>query len=73
MGVASKTPMTPMPALLTRTSIGPDVSIGRAFAKLRQETPGKYESYADMGPGGIGLWVDLGTEGYFADVKVTPR
>jgi hypothetical protein len=82
------------------------------FAKLRQESPGKYESYADMAldewievkllidnaqarlfiggamqpalvvtdlklggdvSGGVALWVDLGTEGYFADVKVTPR
>lgn len=79
------------------------------FSKTRQETPGKYESYADMtlnewiklkiavkGPkaqlyindsdqpflivndlkhgadskGGIGLWVDVGTDGYFSDLKV---
>src|ERR1044072_7695169 len=31
MGVAAKTPMTPMPALLTRTSIGPDTSIAAAM------------------------------------------
>ncbi len=79
------------------------------FSKTRQETPGKYESYADMAlnewiklkivvkdskaqlfindskqpclivndlklgadaSGAIGLWVDVGTEGYFADLKV---
>lgn len=78
------------------------------FDRLRKESPGKYESYADMGllewikikievkdekarlylndskypvlivndlkhganaSGGIGLWVDVGTEGYFADLK----
>jgi len=79
------------------------------FGRLRKESPGKYESYADMGlnewidfkievkgskaslfvngakhpalivndlkhgpdlSGGIGLWVDVGTEGYFSDVKI---
>jgi hypothetical protein len=79
------------------------------FTKTRQETPGKYESYADMAlnewikvkivakdskaqlfindniqpclvvndlkhgadsSGAIGLWVDVGTEGYFADLTV---
>jgi hypothetical protein len=79
------------------------------FTRTRQETPSKYESYADMalnewikikiivkdsiaqlfindskqpdlivndlkhGPdfsGAIGLWVDVGTEGYFSDLKV---
>lgn len=79
------------------------------FDRLRQEAPGQYESYADMGlnewitikievkgeqaklylnggehpvlivndlkhganaSGGIGLWVDIGTEGYFTDLKV---
>ena len=79
------------------------------FDRLREESPGKYESYADMGlkewitikievkdekaklylnegehpvlivndlkhganvSGGIGLWVDVGTEGYFTDLKV---
>lgn len=79
------------------------------FDRLRRESPGKYESYADMGldewidlkievrgakaklfvngakhpslvvndlkfgpdtSGGIGLWVDVGTEGYFSDWKV---
>ena len=79
------------------------------FDRLRAESPGKYESYADMGlgewinmkievreekaklylnesenpvlivndlkhgattSGGIGLWVDIGTEGYFADLRV---
>lgn len=79
------------------------------FDRLRKETPGKYESYADMGlnewiklkievvgataklylnesaqpvlsvndlkhgpdsTGGIGLWVDIGTEGYFANLTV---
>lgn len=80
------------------------------FSKTRQETPGKYESYADMVlnewiklkivvkdtkaqlfindnkqpclivndlkhgadlSGSIGLWVDVGTEGYFTDLKVS--
>ncbi|MFD2574600.1 hypothetical protein ACFSUS_28470 [Spirosoma soli] len=82
------------------------------FDRLRNETPERYESYADMTlnewitmrivvngqeaklylndtkqpallvkdlkhgvgavtAGGIGLWVDVGTEGYFADLKVT--
>lgn len=79
------------------------------FSKTRQETPGKYESYADMtlnewiklkivvkdskaqlfindskqpclivndlkhgaaAKGAIGLWVDVGTEGYFSDLKI---
>jgi hypothetical protein len=79
------------------------------FDRLREEAPGKYESYADMGlnewikikievkdekaklyinegehpvllvndlkhgtnaSGGIGLWVDVGTEGYFTDLRV---
>jgi hypothetical protein len=79
------------------------------FDKLRQISPEKYESYADMGlnewitmrvevkdqeaklflnngknpvlivkdlklggntEGGIGLWVEIGTEGYFRDLKV---
>lgn len=79
------------------------------FDRLRKESPGKYESYADMGlnewidirvevknekaklylngskypvlivndlkhgadaSGGIGLWVDVGTEGYFTDLRV---
>lgn len=79
------------------------------FSKTRQETPGKYESYADMtlnewiklkivvkdsnaqlfindskqpslivndlkhgadSSGAIGLWVDVGTEGYFSDLKI---
>ena len=79
------------------------------FDRLREESPGKYESYADMGlnewitirievkdekaklhlngqehsvlivnhlkhganaSGGIGLWVDVGTEGHFIDLKV---
>lgn len=81
------------------------------FERLRQEAPGAYETYADMGlnewirlrlvvhgaqaqlflndnkqptllvndlkhgptaSGGIGLWVDVGTEGFFSDLKVTP-
>lgn len=81
------------------------------FERLRQETPGTYESYADMGlnewirlrlvvhgaqaqlflndnkqptllvndlkqgpaaSGGVGLWVDVGTEGFFSDLKITP-
>ncbi|WP_324680242.1 hypothetical protein [Hymenobacter sp. GOD-10R] len=81
------------------------------FERLRQEAPGAYESYADMGlnewirlrlvvheaqaqlflndnkqptllvndlkhgpaaNGGIGLWVDVGTEGFFSDLKITP-
>ena len=81
------------------------------FERLRQEAPGAYESYADIGlnewirlrlvvhgtqarlflndskqpvllvndlkhgaaaTGGIGLWVDVGTEGFFADLKITP-
>lgn len=79
------------------------------FDRLRSESPGVYESYADMGldewitikivvrketaqlylngqeqpvlvvndlkhsakgSGGIGLWVDIGTEGYFADLRI---
>jgi hypothetical protein len=79
------------------------------FDRLRKESPGKYESYADMGlnewitlkivvkgssarlfvnnqqqpalivndlkhgadaSGSIGLFVDVGTEGYFRDIKV---
>jgi hypothetical protein len=79
------------------------------FDKLRQISPEKYESYADMGlnewitmrievkgvsaklflnnskypvlvvndlklgdntEGGIGLWVEVGTEGYFRDLKI---
>lgn len=79
------------------------------FDRLRKESPGQYESYADMGlnewihikievkaekaklylngseqpvlvvndlkhgadiSGGIGLWVDVGTEGYFTDLRV---
>jgi hypothetical protein len=79
------------------------------FDRLRQESPGKYESYADMGlnewiqikievkdekaklylnrsehpvlivndlkhgadaSGGIGLWVEIGTEGFFTDLRV---
>lgn len=81
------------------------------FDRLRQEAPGQYESYADMGlnewitlkievrdekaqlylngsahpvlivndlkhgahaSGAIGLWVDIGTEGYFTDLRVEP-
>jgi hypothetical protein len=80
------------------------------FDRLREEVPGKYESYADMGlnewikirvevrdekaklylnetsqpvlvvndlkhgmesSGGIGLWVDIGTDGYFTDLRIT--
>lgn len=80
------------------------------FNKLRTESPGKYESYADMGldewiqmkivvkdnqaqlflhneeqpvmvindlkhgseqKGAIGLWVEIGTEGYFKDLHIT--
>ena len=79
------------------------------FDRLRQEFPGKYESYADMGlnewikikivvkdekarlyindsqqpilivndlkhgagsSGAIGLWVDIGTDGYFTDLRI---
>lgn len=79
------------------------------FDRLRQEAPGQYESYADMGlnewitikievkgekaqlylngseqpvlivndlkhgadvSGAIGLWVDIGTAGYFTDLRV---
>ena len=79
------------------------------FDRLMEETPGKYESYADMGlnewikikievedekaklflndskqpvlvvndlkhgaelTGCIGLWVDIGTDGYFTDLRV---
>ena len=79
------------------------------FDRLREESPEKYESYADMGlnewmsikievkgekaklylnegehpvlvvndlkhganaSGGIGLWVEVGTEGYFTDLNV---
>lgn len=80
------------------------------FDRMRKETPGLYESYADMGldewiklkivvkenkarlfvndarypslivndlkhgnnaSGGIGLWVDVGTEGYFTDLRIS--
>lgn len=79
------------------------------FDRLRNEVPGRYESYADMtlnewihirievqdenaklylngaeqpalivtdlkhgadASGGIGLWVEVGTEGYFTDLKI---
>ena len=79
------------------------------FDRFRRESPGKYESYADMGlnewikinievrgkkaklylngnsqpvlvvndlkhgadgSGGIGLWVDIGTDGYFTDLRI---
>lgn len=82
------------------------------FDKLRQISPEKYESYADMGlnewitmrievkgkeaqlflnnskypvlivndlklgentEGGIGLWVEIGTEGYFRNLKITKQ
>lgn len=81
------------------------------FDRLRQESPEKYETYADMGlnewitlrielkgnkaglylnnqkspnfivngmlgnskSGGIGLWVDVGTEGYFKDLIITKQ
>lgn len=81
-----------------------------SFQRLRDEAPGQYESYADMGlnewislrivvkgtqaklflgdapqpvlivndlklgadnKGAIGLFVDLGTEGYFSDIKIS--
>ena len=81
------------------------------FERLRQETPGQYETCADLeldkwthlrlvvhgakaelflndnpqptllvndlkhgadAAGGIGLWVDVGTEGFFSDLKITP-
>jgi len=79
------------------------------FDRLRRETPGKYESYVDIGleewislkievkdekarlyvngnqqpslivndlkhgtgsAGNVGFWVDIGTEGYFTDLKI---
>lgn len=79
------------------------------FERLRKESPGEYEAYADMGldewielkievkgsqaklfvnghkqpalivndlkhgsdaSGAVGLWVDVGTEGYFADLRI---
>jgi hypothetical protein len=82
---------------------------GFKFERLRKETPGEYESYADMGldewidlkievkgtqaklfvnghkqpalivndlkhgpdaSGAIGLWVDIGTEGYFSGLRI---
>ncbi len=82
------------------------------FDRTRRETPGKYETHADIGlgewidmkivvegekaslflnqatvpalivndlkhgsdaRGAVGLWVDVGTEGFFRDVKITPR
>ena len=80
------------------------------FARLRKESPEKYESYVDLQPGvwtkyrimvegrkarlyvhgaeqpslmvddlkmepregGVALWVGPGTEGYFANLKITP-
>lgn len=82
------------------------------FNRLREETPGKYEAYADMQLdewismkinvegttaklflgnqsqpslivndlkngkgefGAVGLWVEIGTEGYFKDLKITRK
>src|SRR3954452_11050339 len=81
------------------------------FARLRQESPEKYESYVDLQPGvwtqyrieidgrrarlyvhdaeqpslivndlkmepregGVALWVEPGTEGYFAGLKITSK
>ena len=82
------------------------------FDRLRNDAPGQYESYADMGlnewitikievrgdkaklylnesdqpvlivndlkhgpdsSGGVGLWVDVGTEGYFASMRIHPQ
>lgn len=81
------------------------------YARLRRESPEKYESYVDLQPGewtkfrieveghkarlyingseqpvlivndlkmepaegGVALWVGPGTEGYFSDLKITPR
>jgi hypothetical protein len=31
------------------------------------------ETKATPEAGGIGLWVGRGTEGYFADLRITPR
>ena len=81
------------------------------FARLRKESPEKYESYVDLQPGvwtkyrveidvrkarlyvhdaekpslivddlkmdpragGVALWVGPGTEGYFSNLKITPK
>ena len=81
------------------------------FARLRKESPEKYESYVDLesgvwtqyrivvegssaklfvhdakepvlvvhdlklgpGEGAVALWIEPGTEGYFADLRVTPK
>jgi hypothetical protein len=81
------------------------------WARLREETPGRYESYVDLQPGewtrmrvvvegndarlfvsdasqpclvvhdlkggdvegGIALWTGPGTEGYFRNVRITPK
>jgi hypothetical protein len=81
------------------------------FDRLRRESPGVYETYADVGldewitirievedakvslfinnqespnfivnglkgknqVGAIGLWVDIGTEGYFKDLRISPK
>lgn len=81
------------------------------FNRLREENPGKYETYADMQlgqwismkivvedstaklflneepqpslivndlknkeeSGAVGLWVEIGTEAYFKDLKITPN
>ncbi|MGK2861619.1 MAG: hypothetical protein ACSLE0_06770 [Chitinophagaceae bacterium] len=81
------------------------------FDRLRKESNGEFETYADLGlnewitirieamgkeaklylnnqksasfvvsemkasttKGGIGLWVDIGTEGYFKDLKLTHK
>jgi hypothetical protein len=29
--------------------------------------------HGSSGSGGIGLWVEVGTEGYFADLKITKQ
>jgi hypothetical protein len=85
---------------------------GYTFARLRKESPEKYESYVDLVPGewitmrievneekallyvngsaqpvlvvndlklgkeahgSIGLWVDIGTEAYFSNLRITSR
>ena len=40
------------------------------WERLRKETPGLYESYTDLGPGGaIALWSHTTTDAYFASLR----
>ena len=47
----------------TRVTVSVDGKVELALA----------ETKATPAPGGIGLWVGIGAEGYFANLRVTPR